>query len=86
MDQEVIQTTMSTFIPSRRFRRDHDHLFQKDSATAEPDLESYFKIGVSDDYILIRADFPITEISPGDFSKICLEMFQRNEEARRDGK
>jgi len=55
-------------------------------AAAELDLESYFKVGVSDDYILIRGDFPIGKISPGDFSKLCREMFRRNEEALHDGK
>ena len=50
------------------------------------DFESYFKIGVSDDYILIRDNFPIQSISPGDFSKLCIEMFRRNDEVRRDGK
>lgn len=52
----------------------------------ELELESYFKIGVSADFILIRGDFPMGKISPGDFSKICLEMFKRNEEALRNGK
>ena len=49
-------------------------------------LETYFKIGVSNEYILIRDDFPIKEISPGDFSKLCREMFRRNEEALHNGK
>ena len=71
-------TTCMPFTPSRRFRRD--------PSTVTKDLESYFKIGVSDDYILIRGDFPIAEISPGDFSKLCKEMFQRNEEALHNGK
>lgn len=53
---------------------------------AEPDLESYFKIGVSAEYILIRGDFPMGKISPGDFSKLCREMFRRNEEALHNGK
>jgi hypothetical protein len=48
--------------------------------------EAYFKIGISDDYILIRDDFPIQSISPGDFSKLCLEMFRRNDEVRRNEK
>lgn len=58
----------------------------KQDPAPELDLESYFKIGVSDDYILIRGDFPIAEISPGDFSKLCREMFRRNEEALHNGK
>jgi hypothetical protein len=53
---------------------------------AEQDLESYFKIGVSAEYILIRDDFPMGKISPGDFSKLCREMFRRNEEALHNGK
>jgi len=50
------------------------------------DLESYFKIGVSDEYILIRDDFPIDSVSPGDFTKLIISMFQRNDEVRRHGK
>ena len=46
----------------------------------EIDFESYFKIGISDDYILLRNDFPVGEISPGDFRKLLVEMFQRNDE------
>jgi hypothetical protein len=53
---------------------------------ATPDFESYFKVGVSDEYILIRDDFPLAQIAPGEFSKLCKEMFRRNEEALRDGK
>lgn len=59
--------------------------FPLDQAVAKQDLESYFKIGVSPDYILIRDDFPMVEISPGDFSKLCIEMFRRNEEVLRNG-
>jgi hypothetical protein len=44
-------------------------------------FDPYFKVGVSDDYILLRDDFPIESISPGDFSKLCEEMFRRNERA-----
>jgi hypothetical protein len=50
------------------------------------DFESFFKIGVSAEYILIRDDFPIAQIPPGDFSKLCKEMFRRNEEALHNGK
>ena len=46
------------------------------------DLKSYFKIGVSDEYILLRDDFPVGEISPGEFKKLLIEMFRRNDEAR----
>ena len=40
----------------------------------------YFKLGVSKDYILIRNDFPITNITPGEFTRLCLEMFSKNDE------
>jgi len=46
------------------------------------DFESYFKVGVSDDYILLRDDFPMESIAPGEFSKLCIEMFRQNDEAR----
>lgn len=45
------------------------------------DWKSYFKIGISREYILIRDDFPMTEIAPGDFTKLIIEMFKRNDEA-----
>jgi hypothetical protein len=77
---------MKTVTTSRRFRRRRDRIFRPDPVSPELNLESYFKIGVSDDYILIRGDFPIAEISPGDFSKLCREMFRRNEEALHNGK
>jgi hypothetical protein len=46
------------------------------------DFESYFKIGVSDDFILIRRDFPIKDIPPSNFSRMLTEMFRRNDEVR----
>ncbi len=49
------------------------------------DLRSYFKIGKSSDYILLRGDFPIADVSPSDFSRLCVEMFRRNDEVMRDG-
>jgi len=45
-------------------------------------FREYFKIGVSDDFILLRDDFPTAQISPGDFSRLIVEMFQQNDEAR----
>ena len=45
------------------------------------DFESYFKIGISDDYILMRRDFPMQDILPSDFSRLLTEMFRRNKEA-----
>lgn len=53
---------------------------------AQDKFSEYFKIGVADDFILIRNDFPMTEISPGNFSKLLKEMFQRNDEVRSHGK
>ena len=44
-------------------------------------LREYFKIGVAADFILIRDDIPIHDISPSEFSRICLEMFRKNDEA-----
>lgn len=49
------------------------------------DLESYFKVGISEDYILLRDDFPMSKVSPGEFSRLCMEMFRRNEEALKNG-
>jgi hypothetical protein len=77
---------MKPFTPSRRFSLSPDRAFKKDPAAAELDLESYFKIGVSAEYILIRDDCPIAQIAPSEFSKLCKEMFRRNEEAMRNGK
>ena len=48
----------------------------------ERDFESYFKVGVSDDYILMRRDFPMQDIPPSDFSRLLTEMFRRNDEVR----
>jgi|GEM_PF-3603985 len=48
-------------------------------------FEAFFKIGVSQEYILVRRDFPMREISPGDFSRLIEEMFRRNEEVLNDG-
>ncbi len=53
---------------------------------ASAELEAYFRIGISEDYLLIRGDFPISTISPGDFSRLCREMFRKNEEVLRRGK
>lgn len=58
----------------------------KESSSVTTAFESYFKIGVSEDYILLRDDFPISTISPSDFSRLCMEMFRRNEESLSNGK
>jgi len=52
----------------------------QESKAQSIDFESYFKIGVSDEYILLRDDFPMVKISPGDFKKLLVEMFKRNDE------
>jgi len=44
--------------------------FKKDDPEHNHEFESYFKIGVSDDYILLRDDFPMESISPGDFNPL----------------
>jgi len=49
--------------------------------SAPNSFAKYFKIGVSKDFILIRDDFPMSNITPGEFSRLCLEMFSKNEEA-----
>jgi len=41
-------------------------------------FREYFKVGVSPDFILIRDDFPMENLSPSDFSRLCREMFRRN--------
>jgi hypothetical protein len=58
--------------PKRKLTRDRNTI---------KDFESYFKIGVSDEYILIRRDFPMRDISPCDFTRLLTEMFRRNHEA-----
>jgi hypothetical protein len=42
--------------------------------------KEYFRIGISKDFIEIRNDFPMSEISPSDFSRLCRDMFRRNDE------
>lgn len=46
-------------------------------------FDSYFRIGVSDDYILMRRDFPMEAVSPAEFGKLLTDMFARNDEVRR---
>jgi len=46
------------------------------------DFSDYFKIGMSDEYILIREDFPMDSISPSEFSRLCRKMFRKNDETR----
>jgi len=47
-----------------------------------PSLESFFKIGISDNFILIREDFPVEAVSPGEFSRLLVKMFRKNDEVR----
>jgi hypothetical protein len=44
-------------------------------------LEAFFRVGVSPDFILMRRDFPLQSIPPGDFEKLLERMFRRNDEA-----
>ena len=55
---------------------------KQQSRKADPsiDFESYFKVGISQDYILIRQDFPVGNIPPGEFSWLIREMFRKNDE------
>ncbi len=48
--------------------------------------ESFFRVGISRDYILIRQDFPVANIPPGEFGRLIREMFRRNDEALNDKK
>lgn len=52
----------------------------------EIDFDSFFKTGISSEYILLSPDFPMSEISPGDFKKLLVKMFKRNDEAVGDEK
>ena len=45
-------------------------------------LEQYFRVGVADDYILMRRDFPMRNVSPGDFCALIVKMFRQNEKVR----
>lgn len=46
---------------------------KQQSRKADPsiDFESYFKVGISQDYILIRQDFPVGNIPPGGPDRRC---------------
>ncbi|WP_028895096.1 hypothetical protein [Syntrophorhabdus aromaticivorans] len=50
------------------------------------ELERYFQIGVSKNYILLRDDFPISTIAPGEFKALLLRMFDKNDEVLNHGK
>ena len=53
------------------------------SKSRKLDFKSFFRVGVSSEFILIRDDFPIASISPSAFSALCREMFEKNEEVFR---
>ena len=63
-----------------RTRRD------KKSDISLESLERYFQIGVSKNYILLRDDFPISTIPPGEFKALLLRMFDKNDEVLSHGK
>jgi hypothetical protein len=52
-----------------------------DEADLIKEFGPYFRVGVSGDFIMMRRDFPMKNISPGDFRKLIIGMFQENEEA-----
>lgn len=68
-----------------RHEQEADALSPQDKGSA-PEFDPYFKVGISDEYILIRDDFPMDSISPGDFKKLLLSMFKKNDEVRQHGK
>jgi len=49
-------------------------------ADAPSGFECFFKVGISPDYILIRQDFPVGSIPPGEFSRLIRAMFAKNDE------
>jgi len=53
---------------------------QKKTRQPSTDFEQYFKIGVSRDYVLVRDDFPVADIPPGEFSRLIREVFRKNDE------
>lgn len=69
---------MGDLIELKRASKRRERLAQRIVSEAE----NYFKIGIDDDYILIRRDFPVGDISPSVFSELITEMFRRNAEAR----
>lgn len=62
----------------KKDKKNHDRV--KPCACINERFREYFKIGVSNDFILLRQDFPIEQMSPGDFSKLIVEMFRQNDE------
>lgn len=62
MDPEVVLSAMSTFTPSRRFRRDYDRLFRKDPAAANVFL-LLAELADEKGQIRIENPFPEAEIA-----------------------
>jgi hypothetical protein len=54
---------------------------EKSANVRNKPLEAFFKVGVSPDYILMRRDFPLESIPPGDFTELLERMFRQNEKA-----
>jgi hypothetical protein len=77
---------MKRSTPNWKLKRDYNKGLGKNSLSANFEIGPYFKIGISDDYILLRDDFPVESVSPGDFKKLLVAMFKKNDEVRRHGK
>lgn len=45
-----------------------------------PNYDEFFRIGVSPDYILVREDFPVGSVPPGEFRRLIRTMFHKNAE------
>ena len=84
-EKEIIERKALLHQQAAKLLRNEAERHEREAGST-PDLESYFKIGVSDDYVLLRDDFPIESVSPGDFKKLLLSMFKKNDESRQYGK
>ena len=85
IEKEIIERKALLHRQAAKLLHDEARRHEREAGSS-PELESYFKIGVSDDYILLRDDFPLESVSPGDFKKLLLSMFKKNDEARKNVK
>lgn len=84
-DKEIIERKALLHRQAAALLREEARRHEREAGSGD-DLESFFRIGVSDDYILLRADFPIESVSPGDFKKMLISMFRKNDEVLQHGK
>jgi hypothetical protein len=84
-EKEIIERKALLHRQAATLLRDEARRHEREAGLTD-NLESFFKIGVSDDYILLRDDFPLESVSPGDFKKLLISIFKKNAEARQDGK